>query len=91
MGRRTCIGLEFYYVSKRISSREDPMSRTIESLETDAFAAELVTRALSSLPDGPLEKLVRLIDWEQFRAALVCLALGPMRMSVAVAPLGTCC
>ena len=47
------------------------MSRTIESQETDALANELVSRALASLPDGPLEKLAQLIDWEQFRAPLL--------------------
>ena len=47
------------------------MSRKIESQETDAFAAELVSRALANLPDGPLEKLAQLIDWEQFRAPLL--------------------
>ena len=39
--------------------------------KTDAFADELVSRALASLPDGPLEKLAQLIDWEQFRAPLL--------------------
>ena len=43
------------------------MSRTIESQETDA----LVSQALASLPDGPLEKLNQLIDSEQFRASLL--------------------
>ena len=38
------------------------MSRTIKSQETDALA---------SLPDGLLEKLDQLIDWEQFRAPLL--------------------
>ncbi len=47
------------------------MSRTIESRETDAFADELVSRALVNLPDGPLEKLDQLIDWEAFREPLL--------------------
>ena len=38
------------------------MSRTIKLQETDAFAVELVSRALADLPDGPLEKLDLLID-----------------------------
>ena len=46
------------------------MSRTIESRETDVFADELVSRALANLPDGPLEKMDQLMDWEQFRAPL---------------------
>ena len=46
------------------------MSRTIESRETDVFAAELVSRALANLPAGPLEQMDQLIDWEQFRALL---------------------
>ena len=47
------------------------MSRTIVAQETDAFADELVSRALAELPDGPLEKLDELIDWEQFREPLL--------------------
>ena len=47
------------------------MSRTIAAQETDAFAEELVSRALAELPDGPLEKLDQLIDWEQFREPLL--------------------
>ena len=47
------------------------MSRTIESQEPAAFADELVSRALVSLPDGLLEKLAQLIAWEQFRVPLL--------------------
>lgn len=44
------------------------MSGMIESQETDAFADELVPRELANLPNGPLDQLDQLIDWEQFRA-----------------------
>ena len=47
------------------------MSRTIVTQETDAFAEELVSQALADLPDGPLENLDQLIDWEQFREPLL--------------------
>lgn len=47
------------------------MSRTIATEKTDAFAEELVSRALEDLPDSPLEKMDQLIDWEQFREPLL--------------------
>ena len=47
------------------------MSRTIAAQEADAFAEELVSRVLAELPDGPLEKIDELIDWEQFREPLL--------------------
>lgn len=47
------------------------MSRTIASQETDAFADEILSRALAEVPDGPLEKLSELIDWEAFRKPLL--------------------
>lgn len=52
--------------------KDAEMNRTIAAQETDAFAVELVSRALVDMPDGPLEKLDQLIDWEQFREPLLC-------------------
>ena len=47
------------------------MSGKIESAETDAFTQEIVAGAAAKLPDGPLEQLHKLIDWESFREPLL--------------------
>ena len=47
------------------------MSGMIESAETDAFTQEIVAGAAAKLPDGPLEQLHELIDWESFREPLL--------------------